>query len=50
MRIGNQETGYDREELALYLTGLLPHDPEEAKAVLDLCYKLVAVVLDSRKS
>jgi hypothetical protein len=34
---------YNRPRLALYLTGLLPDDPVEAKAVLDLCEQLAAV-------
>ena len=37
------EDEYSRPRLALYLTGLLPDDPVEAKAVLDLCEQLAAV-------
>jgi hypothetical protein len=39
---------YDRERLALYLTGLLPIDPDEGKAVLDLCGRLLPVLVASR--
>ena len=35
---------YSRSKLALYLTGLLPEDYEEAKAVLAMCGELLPVV------
>jgi hypothetical protein len=39
---------YDRERLALYVTGLLPIDPEEGQAVLDLCGRLLPVLIESK--
>lgn len=46
----DRDEGHDRERLALYLTGLLPDDPTEARAVLDLCGSLVLLVAESRAS
>jgi hypothetical protein len=40
---------YDRERLALYLTGLLPDDADEGQRVLSLCAKLVPVLAASRE-
>jgi hypothetical protein len=42
------DSEYDREQLALYLTGLLPIDPNEGQAVLDLCGQLLPVLIASR--
>lgn len=53
MYAGDQETidnNHDRERLALYLTGLLPDDIAEARAVLDLCKALLPLLDDSRTS
>lgn len=40
---------YDRERLALYLTGLLPLDPIEGPKVLDLCGRLLPPLIESKK-
>jgi hypothetical protein len=42
------DSEYDRERLALYLTGLLPDNPDEGRAVLDLCGRLLPVLAESR--
>ena len=47
MRMLDNE-GYDRERLALYLTGLLPIDEAEGRAVLDLCGELLPVLIKSK--
>lgn len=39
---------YDRERLALYLTGLLPNDINEGHAVLELCSRLLPLLAESR--
>lgn len=38
---------YDRERMALYITGLLPGDVAEARAVLDLCAELLLALATS---
>jgi len=39
--------GYSRKRQALYLTGLLPDDEKEARAVLELCAKLLNLLAPS---
>jgi hypothetical protein len=42
------EGEYERERLALYLTGLLPSDVAEARAVLELCGQILPILAESR--
>jgi hypothetical protein len=42
------DSEYDRERLALYVTGLLPIDPDEGQAVLDLCGRLLPLLVASK--
>lgn len=39
---------YERGKLALYVAGLLPDDPDEAQAVLDLAGRLLPVLTADR--
>jgi hypothetical protein len=39
---------YNREQMALYLTGMLPPDQVEALAVLDLCRRFLPILAESR--